>query len=79
MSFMTSTEAAESLLGYYRLPGGVTPGGFATLLITCFEKADPMNKARLLVAFPEFTDPLHTLEYFGGEMLSKQVLEGAFK
>lgn len=76
MNFMTVKEAAESLLGYYNQPGGKTPGGFATQLITAFEKADPSNRRRLLTGFPEFTVPLTVLQTSGAGQLSKLVLGG---
>lgn len=73
MSFMTETEAAEALLGYYRHPAGIIPGGFATQLIVCFEKADPGNTLRLMTGFPEFARPLRILQMLGADALAEEV------
>lgn len=73
MSFMTETEAAKALLGHYRHPAGVTPGGFCEQLIVCFEKADPANTLRLMTAFPEFARPVRILQGLGADALAQEV------
>jgi len=73
MSFMTEIEAAEALLGYYRHPAGVIPGGFATQLIVCFEKADPGNMLRLMTGFPEFARPIRIIQALGADALAEEM------
>lgn len=79
MSFMTTNEAAKSLLGYYNHSAGVQPGGFATQLILCLEKADPSNQARLMTGFPEFRLPLVILQTAGSDALATAVKDGVFE
>lgn len=46
-------EAARHMLGHYNKPGGYKAGSFTTTLITAFEKADPGNRFKLSLGFPE--------------------------
>ena len=75
MGFMNETEAAEALLGHYRHPAGVTPGGFCEQLIFCFEKADPGNTLRLMTAFPEFSRPVRILQSLGADVLAQEMTQ----
>lgn len=75
MGPMTPAEirAAQHLLGYYRVPGFPHPGSFTETLIQCFERADPWNKGRLLLGFPEYRPALAVLSIHGTEKLEEIV------
>lgn len=51
-------EAARHLLGYYRKPGGWTPGAFTMSLIRCWELADNINQAKLYSQWPELGEAI---------------------
>jgi len=63
-------EAARHLLYHHGHPDGWKPGGFSSALITCLERADPSNLARLLHAFPAYGNPLNLLQWFGQDALA---------
>ena len=50
----SQVQAARDLLGYYGHEEGWTPGGFTKALIAALERADALNRNKLLAAFPEF-------------------------
>lgn len=51
---MTEEESnmARMVLGHFGATGGYEPGGFTSLLLRAYQKADPMNRARLRLGFP---------------------------
>ena len=69
------TESARHLLGYYHKPGGYMPGGFTTKLIELFEKADPINRAKLAAVYPEISHVAALLER-GHEDEVRAIAEG---
>lgn len=64
-------DAALHVLGYYKMPGGHTPGGFTTSLIQTYERADPSNRVRLAFAFPAIVTALGYVQRNEVEALSK--------
>lgn len=67
--------AARHVLGYYNLPGGYQPGGFTAGLISLWEKADPVNRAKLCMAFPEMGYVIEQFQKEGGEEIVRQIAE----
>jgi hypothetical protein len=63
-------EAAQLLLGHYGVSGFGRPGSFTTAWITAMEKADPTNKAKMLVGFPEYRPAIGILSSLGAEALA---------
>lgn len=51
-------QAAHDVLGYMKVPGGWTPGGFTTKLIEAWLHADPANRFRLSLGFPILCEAL---------------------
>jgi hypothetical protein len=51
---MTEEEKAiaRMVLGHFGAAGGYEPGGFTSLLLQAYGKADPSNRARLQAGFP---------------------------
>lgn len=51
---MTEEEKAiaRMVLGHFGAEGGYEPGGFTSLLLQAYGKADPSNRARLRLGFP---------------------------
>jgi hypothetical protein len=49
-------NAARMVLGYFGAEGGYEPGGFTSLILRAYQKADPGNRARLRLGFPELAD-----------------------
>lgn len=56
MTYVTK-EVAAHVLHHFR-GEGYAPGSFTTALITAFAKADPHNRARLDMAFPEYGEAM---------------------
>lgn len=44
---------ARMVLGYFGAAGGYEPGGFTSLILQACQKADPQNRHRLSLGFPE--------------------------
>lgn len=76
-NFMSEKDAAVALVSHST---GLGPrnGGFATKLIEALEKADLMNRRRLLKGFPEFEHPLHILTMQGADVLKAMIDSGVF-
>lgn len=68
-------KVARDMLGFYKLPGGWSPGSFTTNLIRTLEVADSINTARILNEFSEFRTAYSVMTTYGGETLSKMVEE----
>lgn len=66
-------RAARDLLGHYGHAEGWTPGGFTSALITTFERADILNRSKLLAAFPEFKPALTVAALTGLDDLADQI------
>lgn len=75
--FMTPKAAAVAIVSHTTGRGPVN-GSFATALIEAFIKADRMNHNRLLVGFPEFTEPRRIVLAHGEDELEKLIEEGYF-
>lgn len=75
--FMSPKEAATALVSHHAHRGPHN-GGFATALIEAFSKADLMNHARLLVGFPEFTEPRKMFLNHGVDELEQMIENGHF-
>ena len=69
-------EAARHLLYHHGHPDGWKPGSFSSALITCFERADPANRERLLHSFPAYRSPLNVLQWFGRDALADMLKGG---
>jgi hypothetical protein len=54
-------EVARYVLGYFGADGGWEAGGFTSLIMRAYQKADPGNKARLRLGFPELTACMDTV------------------
>lgn len=76
-AFMTPKEAAIALISHETGRGPVN-GGFATALLTAFQKADRMNTARLLTVYPEFTAAIRWAQTQGVDVLEEKVNAGYF-
>lgn len=46
------------VLGYFGQDGGWKPGGFTGLMLRAYQKADPGNKARIRLGFPDLADAM---------------------
>lgn len=68
-------HVARDMLGFYGLPGGYSPGSFTSNLIRTLEVADSINTTRILNEFSEYRTAYSILTTYGGETLSKIVLE----
>ena len=64
-------QAALNVMGYYQIPGGYTPGGFTTSLISTYELADASNRIRLAFAFPAIVGALGYVQRNDIEGLTK--------
>lgn len=64
-------NVARQLLFHYGHPQGYPPGDFHFRLIQALEKADFMNKEKLLSAFPEFRYPVDILQEEGRDKLAE--------
>jgi hypothetical protein len=54
----TQQEVADWVLHWYGVPGHPPAGSFSTLIIAAYSKADPGNKARLRLGFPEIAEAM---------------------
>lgn len=52
-------KKARMVLGYFGAEGGIQPGGFTSALLTAYQKADPGNRARIWMGFPEEADMMY--------------------
>lgn len=75
--FMTPKAAAIAIVSHEAGRGPVN-GSFATALIEAFIRADRMNHSRLLVGFPEFTEPREMFLLHGADGLEKLIEDGYF-
>ena len=66
-------ETARNLLAHYGHRDGWQGGSFTTALITALEKADTMNRSKLLSAFPEYRAPVSVLMTRGVDALAEWV------
>ena len=69
-------EVARHLLHHVGHSAGGKPGSFSSALITCFERADPANRERLLHSFPAYRSPLNVLQWFGRDALADMLKGG---
>ena len=69
----SQVQAARDLLGYYGHSEGWTPGGFTKALITALERADALNRNKLLAAFPEFKPAITVATLNGLDVLADQI------
>ena len=46
-------QAIHHVLYFYDAPGGYEPGSFTQHLMIAYSQADPQNKAKLRLGFPE--------------------------
>lgn len=53
-----SVETARDVLGYFGCKGGWNAGSFTTNLMTAIGSADPENRAKLALGFPELVTAL---------------------
>lgn len=54
-------DAVRSVLFYFGHPSGWESGGFTTLIMQAYQKADPSNRARLRMAFPVLAEAMDTV------------------
>ena len=54
-------EVARYVLGYFGAEGGWHAGGFTQLMMSAYQKADPGNKQRIRMGFPELADAMDTV------------------
>lgn len=69
----SQVHAARDLLGYYGHAEGWTPGGFTNALLAAFERADMLNRSKLLAAFPEFKPALTVAALTGLDDLADRI------
>ncbi|WP_328336824.1 hypothetical protein [Streptomyces violaceus] len=56
-------ETAAHVLFHYGHDGGYQAGTFTTNLITAIDSADPSNKARLELGFPDYVAAVNAMQY----------------
>ena len=54
-------EVIRHVLGYFGASGGWEAGGFTSLMMRAYQKADPGNKARIALGFPELAEAMDTV------------------
>lgn len=59
----TQKEVAGWVLHYYGVPGYYPPGGFTALILQAYQKADPGNKWRLRLGFPEIAEAMDLVDH----------------
>ncbi|CAL9663868.1 hypothetical protein SUDANB1_07112 [Streptomyces sp. enrichment culture] len=57
------TDVAAHVLFHYGHEGGYQAGSFTTNLIVAIDSADPSNKARLGLGFPEYVAAVNAMQY----------------
>ncbi|WP_052808710.1 hypothetical protein [Streptomyces cyaneogriseus] len=62
MSTSITTDAAAHVLFHYGHHGGYQAGSFTTHLIAAIDSADPSNKARLTLGFPEYVAAINLIQ-----------------
>lgn len=51
-------DLARNVLHYFGQPGGYPPGSFISNMLRAYQGADPGNKARIRLGFPELADTM---------------------
>lgn len=73
----TNQTTCQHLLGVLDYPGGIQPGSFTTHLIRAALVADPFNRARLDLAFPEVMAAAHLWDAVeGGQETVERIAAG---
>lgn len=54
-------ENTRYVLGYFGYKGGWQAGGFTSLIMQAYQKADPGNRARLRLGFPVLAEAMDTV------------------
>jgi hypothetical protein len=72
-------DVAAHVLAHYGQEGGYQAGGFTQLIISAIDRADPTNKAKLELGFPEYVAAVNVAQYSrnGIEYLQSIVRGGA--
>jgi hypothetical protein len=63
--------AARDILGFFHLNGGWQPGGFTTSLIDTHQRADSLNRIRLMLGFPVLGKALSVFHLEGEDALKE--------
>lgn len=58
-----TTEAAKHVLGFFGQEGGQQPGTFHEYLIHTIESADPVNRDKLALGFPDYVAAAMAVAY----------------
>jgi hypothetical protein len=56
-------DVAAHVLFHYGRDGGYQAGGFTELIISAIDRADPSNKAKLELGFPEYVAAVNAIRY----------------
>jgi len=56
-------DVAAHVLFHYGRDGGYQAGGFTELIISAIDRADPANKAKLGLGFPEYVAAVNAIQY----------------
>lgn len=56
-------DVAAHVLFHYGREGGYQAGGFTELIISAIDRADPANKAKLELGFPEYVAAVNAIQY----------------
>jgi hypothetical protein len=58
-------DVAAHVLFHYGREGGYQAGGFTELIISAIDRADPANKAKLELGFPDYVAAVNVIQYSG--------------